>query len=257
MRPALYPVLFGSNYSQEARLLFASMTTPPTAARRALIDTTIKSLKSAGVWIKLDVLYVSAAADSQSARLNWKNPGTFDAIAVNSPAFVADRGYTGDGASSRLRTQYTPSTNGVNLTQDNASAWVWPLTDVAETINDIGNTTAPSIVLATRRATNVTSGTINDATTSSIANTSSIGFFGESRVDANTKRFWKNGAQLGADQAVASTGIAAQEQWICGANAVQFATKQIALSAWGASLSGLESSFYNSLLPYMQSVGAV
>ena len=39
--------------------------------------------------------YMYAAADSQAAKINWINPGTYNATEVNSPTFTADRGFTG------------------------------------------------------------------------------------------------------------------------------------------------------------------
>jgi hypothetical protein len=92
----------GGAFSPEASALFAAMTTPPTAARKTLIDACIVSLKAAGVWSKLDAFYMTAAADSQAARLNWKTPGSQTLSAVNSPTFTADRGYQGDGISAHL-----------------------------------------------------------------------------------------------------------------------------------------------------------
>lgn len=251
-------ILFGgSRYLPQAQALFAAMTTPPTTARKILINNTIGALISAGIWNQLDVLYVLAAADNQAARLNWINPSTFTALTVNAPSFAIDRGYTGDGSSSRLRTQYTPSVNGVVFSLNNASEWVWTLTNVAETVSDIGSVTVPRVFIQSRTSSNLVSADINNAGSAfiSAANSSSIGLFGIQRRSSTDRRDWKNGVQLASDAQV-STAVANQEQWVCGANSGQFSTKQIAAAAWGASLSGLEATFYNCLLPYMQSVGA-
>ena len=40
-----------------------------------LIDKAIGQLKMAGVWGKLDALYLLAAHTSQAALVNWKAPG--------------------------------------------------------------------------------------------------------------------------------------------------------------------------------------
>jgi len=56
--------------------------------RRALIDLTIRRLKGSGMWDKLALLYVPAAKDSFSARINWKNPGTTTLTATGSPGFT-------------------------------------------------------------------------------------------------------------------------------------------------------------------------
>jgi hypothetical protein len=250
-------VLFGgSRYLPQAQALFAAMTTPPTTARKILINNTIGALLSAGIWNQLDVLYVLAAADNQAARLNWINPSTFMALPVNAPTFTTDRGYTGDGSSSRLRTQYTPSVNGMNLTQNNASAWAWVLTDIASSTDDVGSQTAPRILVQSKNTTNSLVGDINSGTAYSTPIGTAIGFSGTQRRASNDRRLWKNGAQASGVDTTASTAVANQEQWICGGNSTSFSTRQISSAAWGASLSGLEAAFYNSILPYMQAVGA-
>lgn len=256
MRPALRQILFSNPYSAEAKEIFAAMTTQPTSARKSLIDAAVKSLKSAGVWSQLDCLYMLAAADSQSARLNWINPGTYTALAVNSPTFAADKGYTGDGSTSRLRTQYTPSVNGVNLTQNNASAWVWVLTNVVASTDDIGSHTAPRLLVESNNASSLLVGDVNSSAAMSASISTAIGLSGIQRRASSDRRLWKNGTQQGTTDTTASTAVANQEQWICGGNSTSFSTRQIACAAWGASLSGLESSLYNALLPYMQGIGA-
>lgn len=99
-------MMMGRSAPAEAQALAARMSTPPTAARKNLISKTIRALKTAGIWDKLDVLYLLAAADSQAALLNWKG-ATYDAT-NNGAAFTADRGFTGDGAADYISTGYEP-----------------------------------------------------------------------------------------------------------------------------------------------------
>ena len=245
----------GPSYLAEAKALFAAMTTQPTAARKTLINNTIVALKNAGIWSQLDVLYVLAAADSQAARINWKTPGTFDAVAVNSPTFEADRGFTGNGTSSRLRTNYTPSANAVNLQLNNASLWEWNRTDTQQGVNDIGNGVVPQCAICPRFTSDTTIVRVNDGTSTTVSNTSASGFFGGQRSGASATAIWKNGVRT-VTGSVSSTSLASAEQWICGANSSQFSTHQIAGAAWAASLTGLELQFYNIMLSYMQGVGA-
>lgn len=81
------------------------MSPAPDAARQILIRALVASLWTAGVWPKMGVLYVFAAAAAQPALLNWRNPAGTPALAVNSPTFTADRGYAGDGVSAYIDTQ--------------------------------------------------------------------------------------------------------------------------------------------------------
>ena len=58
-------------FDPAATALFARMTVQPDNTRKALINSTIVGLKASGIWAKADALYVTAAHDAQSARLNW------------------------------------------------------------------------------------------------------------------------------------------------------------------------------------------
>lgn len=70
----------GSGYSAEAIAYFAGMSVQPDATRKGQLDTLITSLKSAGVWAKLDALYIMAAHDAQAARVNAVAPGSVATI---------------------------------------------------------------------------------------------------------------------------------------------------------------------------------
>lgn len=109
-----------TDFADETGALLSAMTTEPDDTRKTLIDTTIKALKTAGIWAKLDTLYFLAAHNAQAARLNWKSPGTFTLSPVNSPTFTTDTGYASDGSTSYLNSGYIPNTHGVTLTANAA-----------------------------------------------------------------------------------------------------------------------------------------
>jgi hypothetical protein len=240
----------------DAQLIFDAFTTPPTDARKITINTCVLALKAAGVWSALDILYVLAAADAQAARINWKNPGVKTLTAVNAPAFAADRGYTGNGTSSRLDTAWVPSTDGVNFTQDNASMWIWSRTSGQSALYDQGNISGAFLsALKLRGTTDVLTAYLNDAGTNVSSVTDASGFFGVQRPAAASKKVWRNGSQIGT-AGTATTGIPPTAQWGLGANGSGFSVREESALAWGASVSGSEAAFYNAMLAYMQAVGA-
>jgi hypothetical protein len=250
----------GPSYSEEAIALFEAFTSQPDADRKGVIDTFIVALKTAGIWTELDILYVTAAHDAQAARLNWKSPGTFTLTPTNSPTFTTDRGYAGDGSTSRLATGFTPSTHGVNFIQNDAGLWVWVESGTAANHAEIGSlSVSPQARIKTMDSTNLNA-LIAALNAGSIATgavqTTPAGLSGISRAVSGTVKLWKNGAQSGSNGSVTSTGVPTQEQWLCAANATLFSTKRVAMGAWGSALTGLESSFYTAALAYMQAVGA-
>lgn len=243
----------------QSQSIFNAATTQPTQARKIIINNLVAALLSAGIWNLLDLLYVLAAADSQIARLNFVSPATFTAAEVNALTFVADRGYTGDGATSRLNTAWIPSTNGVNFIQDNASMWVWSRSTGTEAISCVGNNSGTIHCMINPRSAGNTVNLvrINDATNGTAgANTDGIGFYGVQRTSAAAKRAFRNGTQSGTDIAQASTGVANLAQWICASDSSQFSTRQISVAAWGAGLAGKEMAFFNAINNYMLAVGA-
>ena len=93
--------------------------TLPSASQQLLQNQLVVDLKDAGVWSKLDIFYLFATdGDSDFASINWKDPNTFEITEVNSPTFTTNQGFSSDGASSYLNTNFNLSTSGTNYTQD-------------------------------------------------------------------------------------------------------------------------------------------
>jgi hypothetical protein len=87
--------------NSEAETYVAAMTVEPDDTRKGLIDDLVGSLKSDGIWTKLDWLCLLAAHDSQAARLNAVNTAK-SLTATLAPTFTTDRGYTGNGTNAFL-----------------------------------------------------------------------------------------------------------------------------------------------------------
>ena len=94
--------------------------TAPSEAQKTLQNTLVTDLKTAGVWDKLDALYITANDGSREfGRLNWVSPSTFELSEVNSPAFTSNEGFTGNGSSSTLDTGITLDTNTTHFSTTN------------------------------------------------------------------------------------------------------------------------------------------
>jgi hypothetical protein len=109
----------GVKYEAEALALFSRMTIQPDKNRKKIINKLIKDLIDEGIWSELDALWVIAAHDEQSAKLNWIKD-SHNLTSVNSTVFVADYGIRGNGVNSWLNTNYNPSTHGVKYQQNSA-----------------------------------------------------------------------------------------------------------------------------------------
>jgi len=98
--------------------------TLPSDSVKLKQNTLLTNMKADGVWAKLDVFYVFAQdGGSAFGTLNWKNPNANQSALVNSPTFVVNGGFQGNGTSSYIDTNFNPATQGVQYTQNNASRY--------------------------------------------------------------------------------------------------------------------------------------
>ena len=115
---------FDASYKAILYRAIALGYTLPSADQQAKQNSLLVSLKTIGVWNKLDVFYVFAQnGGSAFGTLNWKNPNANQSTLVNAPTFVSNGGLMGNGTSSYIDTNYNPSTQGVQYTLNNASMY--------------------------------------------------------------------------------------------------------------------------------------
>lgn len=246
-----------ASYDPAASALFARMSAQPDATRKALINAAILSLKTAGVWSLLDCFYMMAAADAQSSLLNWKST-SFNLLAVNAPAFTADRGYAGDGTTSYLNTQFNPATAAGQYARDSASLGVYNRTSRAagNTLSAAGNGNA---LVYPRQGGDICNTRINDAG-AGVSNANSNGLIVGSRVASTDRTTYRNGASIG-NVVTASLAMTSQPIYLCGFNNAgtfaQGSTDQFASALIGAGLDATQNAaLYAATQAYMTGVGA-
>lgn len=259
MRAGLLGVLWGGRrrIDPAAAALIVRMTTPPTAARAALINSTIVSLKAAGVWDLLDALWVMAAADTQAAGLNWKS-SSFTLSPVNSPTFTVDRGYAGDGATSYLDTQLNPSLGGLNYARDSTSFGIWCLQS-AQTANSVaGFVGTVGTSICPRNTSDQATYRINfSGATITPANADGSGLFMTTRPASNDVNLYRNSTLL-SNSARLSAAPENGNFRIGSAGTTIFSNKQVSIALTGSSLSASEvTAVYQTLTAYLTGVGAI
>lgn len=249
-----------SPFCAEAIALFDAMEVKPPRARMLSINALIVALIDAGVWAKLDVFDVFAAHSEQAAMLNWKSPGTQDPTNVGGASFEADRGVTGNGSTSYVNANFNPSSGSHQYVRNSASFGGWARTAALSTALDIGRGGVARNQLAFRTTSNlIGSGRINDVTTSTPADTvvaTAVGLTALDRPDGSTKRFFKNGAQVGADVSVSSDATLPDGFLIGGSQSAGTSTRQFSMFFAGASLGAGHAALYAAMLIYLQAVGA-
>lgn len=244
------------SYDADALVLFAAMSVQPDATRKKLISDTIVNLKDTGVWPLKDIIYATAAHHTQASRLNWKDPSQYMLTPQNSPTFVTDRGWTGDGSASYLGSGYLPATNGANWSINNASICAWTRTEMQESAPSAGVGISYVGAVTPRNGSGNAEGLLNRTGATLAATTaSSIGMTLFQRRGASDERIWKNGVQIASGSA-AAVGRPTGEFRICGRSPSTYSTQQVAFAAAGASLADKEPAFYSAINTYMLAVGA-
>jgi hypothetical protein len=118
------PPTFDADYQAVLTYATSKGWALPNAAVQTAGNDLVVALKAAGIWAKRDVLFVFATnGDANFACIDWKNPSdTTNATRVNDFAltFTANQGFTGNGTSSFIDTNYNPSTFGGQFTLTNA-----------------------------------------------------------------------------------------------------------------------------------------
>lgn len=225
------------------------MSPAPDATRMGHIDTLVRALKTAGVWTKMDALYLFAAHNSQAALLNWKG-ATYNATATNSPTFAADRGYTG------ASTKYI-ETGYVVASQNAFSLGAWSRTAASEAIcgatsGGVYTSLWPRFGGATSYAyvNNGVSGPAQGAT-------DGVGFYQGIRTASNAYSLRRNAAEVSAAVTASSTPPT-PSIWFLGMNGTDYYTGQCSggyLAPNGFTTTEANDT-YNAIAAYMTAVGA-
>lgn len=242
-------------YDPSSLAIFAAFTTPPTEARKILINACVVALKAAGVWPLLDVLQMYAAADSQAAIINWARPETYNAVTVNNPTFVANRGINGDGSTSYIDMGFNPTTAvSPGFVRDSASFTFWKRSADAPAvaiggafISGIGGTSINISPLAYR----INTGTSFDAA----VYPQNYGLIAANRSAAAATQFYVNGVGTATGTQVSISPLNTGFQ--LGKVGTTFAATQYSCGVIGASLTPTQhAALYAAINPYMQAVGA-
>lgn len=257
-----------SLYEAEASTLFAAMLAAgaePDDTRKSLMNTRIAALKAAGLWAKKDCDYMLAAHARAAAKINWKNPGTFDLTEVDGGnlTFDADLGFTGNGTSSYLKTGFNPATAGGQYALNSAHLGVYSTTAAQGDTIEIGarvgvNNDQCSLLL--RNTSDVANVLLNqDSAALAPASTDGSGHFIGARRASNDIEIYRNGASLSQSGLLASQTVPSLEFYIGARNnngtAGVFSSRQLSMATIGSGLTDAEvTTLYDIDIAYLQAI---
>ena len=213
--------------------------------RRDLVNNFIRGLREDGIWSKFDRIWLLAAENQQSARIDLK-VGTL-ATSVGSPTFTANIGYTCT-TSAYLDTNYNFITDAVAFSQNSAHLSCWNLTDGVNADPQVTNLAFLCKIWPKKSADNKTYFNINDLSAGFTAPPDVRGLLLGNRSGANTREAYQNGVSLFTYGSISSNAPTS--------STLQIYTRQTAAVSVGGSLSQVEQlAFYNRLNTYMTGVG--
>lgn len=231
--------------------------TLPSSNTQTLQNTLLTSLKTGGVWDKLDIFYVFAVDNNASefTTINWKNPNALlntptQSKLINAPAFTNKAGFTGNGADNYIDTNYNPATQSINYTLNNASRYYFPHAFVGTTrVDGAVSSTVNSLVVGTTNAHRINCGA--NTLTTALPVTSSINAKSIHRTSANDVSIYQG--IIGSSSTQASTVIFNSNQHILNAGSV-FALHTVSAYAMGASMISENTDFVNAWDTYKSSL---
>lgn len=254
--------LFKSNkvaavYDADAQAWFDEVPTALSSARKDIVNTLVTTLKDDGNWTKLDRLWLFATEAQDQAVVSLVNPTATDALEVNSPAWVADQGYTSNGSTSYVNTNWNQTDDAGQSTQNSSAIGIYSRTDVDEVSYDMGSVDASVRQQILTRASNVIYPMVNTTGTSTVANTSSLGLITAVRTTSSLTTAYRAGSSLGTTSD-ASTTPNNDDLYVTASNnsgtAGNFSSRQISIAFIGAGT--LDQAALNTAIQtYMTSLG--
>lgn len=232
-------------FDSDTDALVARMVSAPSYARKVEIDQLLRALKQAGVWSRLDGLWILAAHTSQAALLNWVQSNNLTNGGVT---FTADRGYAGNGANS-LSGAITAT-----QTQDDTACGVY--TRAAG--EAVASSAGPFFTNSASGLTFNNGGGSNSGTSSGASATGGAvgpGYLSISRAAAGSFSLYKAGALLNTGGASTSFSTPITVSML---SASTTALTEVCAAHTGLSLDATQmSQLYTALNTYLSRVGAV
>lgn len=229
------------------------------------LDEALRGSRADGDLTELDRLWIFSAEYQAHARVSIINPTSTNITEVNSPTWTFNRGYSGDGATKYLRSNFLPSA-GVKYTQASASFGVYVASETSGLLCDMGVVDSASSpinaasTLFSRTSTNTMSFSINSdnlVAGGSGANNPSRGLNSVGTI-GGTMTGYRNGVSVGTSTNT-NYSLATKEFYILANNSNGISAShstRTAVYAFIGSGNVNHLRLHNRLLTFLQRIGA-
>ncbi len=227
----------------------AVLTTPPSPTVISCVNQFIAQCKVDGNWQLLDRCWLFAQDNQTNARVSLVNPTSTAITEVNTPTWTALQGYTTNGTTQYLDTNFNSSSSAVNYLQNSGALGIYSRTSGQTAGIDIGNQVVGSLTYIISRFTDDNQyHRVNVAASfANAANTNGQGLFASVRTDVNNIFGFKNGLQA-CTASIASTAPINLNIYIGATNSIgvaaTFSARQYSMAfVGGGAMDSLK--FYN------------
>lgn len=236
--------------------IVGGFSSAPNAGRQTCITAFVQTLYDAGTWARTDALYVLAAGEDQGSRVNWKNPGVFNAGKTGTGGtFNTDLGWNAFSSGNILDTGFNPSTAGGLFIRNNAHFFAAVQTDSNDAVSAhvAGISGYAGVQPRSSTGAYVTYSQSTGQDTGS-ANTGK-GLYGWNRTASGAYDRYKNGSLVDSPTR-SSLALPSVNLTIGTHNAAQYTTKTVSLVSIGGGLSGAQvTALWNGYSAYMTCIG--
>lgn len=243
----------GGGYEAEATALFARFGTDPGTSRKDAINTCIASLKSAGVWSKLDCLYVFAAHTRTDSKLNWITNDD-NITEVGALSFTTDRGFISTTTDTGTYLEGTRNLNTLTQYQQNSahiSVWCTSVLG-ADAASALSVPSSPVNIFPMFSDNNIYTRVNDNPESGGFATGTPSGHTLGNRSSSTAREGYRNASSIGTYGSVSSTTVpAAKIRYSIGNQAVTLNAATV-----GGSLNSTEvTSLYNALNTLKSAIG--
>jgi hypothetical protein len=226
----------------------------PSDTQKIIQNNLVLALKSAGIWNKLDVLYIFANdGGSNFATLNWINPNIRRCLLFTSGStltFTTNQGFTGNGTSAYIDTTFVPISGSGKYQATNASRYVYLYAPSVAPRPFDGNSINGSNTFGTY--SNATNNLINGSTVASTFIYSGTQQMKSIHKTSTTSITMFNGTTIGSGTSL-SASLANASQFILRSGGL-YASHQVSMYAMGESLITENTDFVNAFNTYITSL---
>ena len=247
-------IFYSSGNDPDVDLWLNQLSIQPTQTFITNLNVFVNTLKSTGIWGELDRLWLFATEQEQHASISLVNPTSTPLSIGVQPTWTANVGYSGNGTSTYLNTNYTATINANKWTLNSASLGIYSRSNMpAATKLSMGAEDAASsgkyMGIALRWTGNSPLFRLNTSNILIGSVTDTRGFFAVQRTSSTAVEIFRNGISL-ATGSVIVTGLCDTQVAILsqrtGGGASNFDDKQISLAYIGSGNIN-QTAFYNAI----------